>query len=923
MVTRSSQGAQQYNQELPGVRMSQAGGAAQIKRTEIVGDGGDQYRDRLIEGILGAGQKLATQGFETSLEEAYMAGQAKAAQLETEDQLEGNPLTKDWAVAGYRDSMAKIRLAESETKLKQDMQWLREQGPEKMNEYLAERRAKLSDAFGGMSREARAGLIGQIVLNDRAASGMHTAEHVKWQGEVFTTAAQKEWQNLAQDLNTAQRTQGPLGVDLTRQAVQKAAGFLARTLTDSRGTPELREQLVVEAVQDALASNNTALIAFMRGTSHGIGEADQTSRGVFGRLSIEAQKKLSVAEREAMGRTEDERNQQRMLDEDGIRKGLDDGTLRMSYDEISRWGIENLRTKYWKSNSQYISFMEHVRNKLATRDAMIGMKAAYTSGDTGFGARHGKSESEMMQMTHEQLSKEGVSLADQIPVFLQAGANSHLTGYKKVGEIMERAVWSIGNPENIPEPRKQEMQRIWQVYAGLEGGKHGPVGKAILSGMSSPEMQARFLAIGAALEKGEDASKAIAKRVEVETRWNAMSPSTRNAISEKNNREAVDLIRERTSEGADFLDRVFSLFSGKKANQTSILPTVDVASSIVPFWDTLPPKVMRQQLNNASTAVEAELSDVYLADPTIAPQDAVHIAEANVAKRAMKIPDGTVVILPNKRTPQNFFGDLTGYSSEAIAEAVAEVVKPQTDGGMITYTARGNFLTYQEVNKDGEEANRAGVIRKADVQTVLDRKDRERSKRNAALYGNAATYTDPTSRVSVRYGGENGAGVSNSVALDFRANVLVQEGARDTYYTVKRKDPVTGAVKESAKVGGVGIKFGPWQPKPGPDGKISPADIEASFVVATEDALTRGKQLADKFAGGREEIIPLYAEMVYQAGPLLNEKNGKAAQYLPVLQARTAPEAIEAFKRTGVWADSGEKRRNHYINMFNKFYPKR
>jgi len=71
----------------------------------------------------------------------YLEGQAAAGVVESEAELQGNSLTRDWKVAGYRDTMGKLALADSEAKFNLDIKKLREGNPEDLQSYLAKRRA--------------------------------------------------------------------------------------------------------------------------------------------------------------------------------------------------------------------------------------------------------------------------------------------------------------------------------------------------------------------------------------------------------------------------------------------------------------------------------------------------------------------------------------------------------------------------------------------------------------------------------------------------------------------------------------------------------------------------------------------------------------------------------------------------------------
>lgn len=56
----------------------------------------------------------------------YLEGQAQAGVIESEEELQGNQPIRDWKVAGYRDTMGKLALADIEAQLATDIGKLRE-----------------------------------------------------------------------------------------------------------------------------------------------------------------------------------------------------------------------------------------------------------------------------------------------------------------------------------------------------------------------------------------------------------------------------------------------------------------------------------------------------------------------------------------------------------------------------------------------------------------------------------------------------------------------------------------------------------------------------------------------------------------------------------------------------------------------------
>ena len=168
----------------------------------IVGD--DSWRDKMLEQLGGNAANMLNKMADIEFSNLYLEGQAKAGVIESEEELQGNPLTRDWQVAGYRDTMGKLALADTEAQFAVDIVKLREKGPEEIQAYLATRREKLMPALGSMSREARAAAAGQLLLQDRAATKTWTTEHAKFIIEQKSQAVHTQWNTSLRTLGNAQ-----------------------------------------------------------------------------------------------------------------------------------------------------------------------------------------------------------------------------------------------------------------------------------------------------------------------------------------------------------------------------------------------------------------------------------------------------------------------------------------------------------------------------------------------------------------------------------------------------------------------------------------------------------------------------------------------------------------------------------------------
>ncbi|NYW24419.1 hypothetical protein, partial [Escherichia coli] len=117
---------------------------------------------------------------ELEFAQAYLEGAAQASIAKSEEELNTEPLTKDWTVAGYRDTLGKLSLAQIQAKFLEDLPELRKRSPEELQDYLAKQREQVMPLLQSMSREARASVTGQLATIEQTAIRQYTTEHAKY-----------------------------------------------------------------------------------------------------------------------------------------------------------------------------------------------------------------------------------------------------------------------------------------------------------------------------------------------------------------------------------------------------------------------------------------------------------------------------------------------------------------------------------------------------------------------------------------------------------------------------------------------------------------------------------------------------------------------------------------------------------------------
>ena len=901
MVTRVSQALNVNPTAYPDVAQVGSGMVAP-KDSPVIGDGGDEARQRLVLGILETGGKLAQQGYQKTTEEAYLSGQAAAATGQALDAIESSPTTATWATAGYRDTATRLKLADAQAKLIQDMPRLRQQSPEHMNEYLAESRAELMPMFDGMSLESRTAALGQMVLNDKAAVAKHATEYVAFHREQAHKAAQAEQAPLLANLNTAKLQQGAAGVLAVQESTRAYVGFLAGIRARPNLTEEDKDVMIGSAIEAALAGDNTAVMAYVRGSMAETATSPE-HLGLMGTLSAKTQESVAKAEYAARNRTTDQRNEQFRQNVSAVKMAMELGQYAGTFEDVRSLGQEGIRIAGWSAEQATALEMEFIKAKgKAAEPSIDTLHTGFISGDSkAFG---GIPEATVVDKLLKEWGEKKYPIEQQMVWLSQAGGNGHLTALSKLGDIGNRAMSAMNNPEDKPIERKKEFETFNAIVDSLRGGTDGIEGQKVLEGMDSSSQQ-RFLAIRALVKSGRDPAQALSERIEAETKLGNMSPSVRTAFAAAREGEDRKYVATRMAEGVDLLDRGIAAlpWTDETTARNSVIPND-------PLLGGLPRDVYIKQLGDARAAVLAEMGILRRADPDMPVQDAFAAGAANAAKRTLRVGDG-VVTLPQGTTPQRLL-DLN-YTNEELGKALEKTFPITQPGNTMVFATQGNRITYQELDNQGIGTSRKGIVDKVTVLPALIAPKKARFDKAYAEEGPGKEYTDPTSGLSITLTGKRGrAPVSASTAYETKANLVRFEGIRDKVYTAGRGD-------NKRSVTGIGFAFKGYQPTPGKDGKITRAQIEASFEKATEDALDSGdKTRRLSTISSDEKATILFAEMTYQAGPLLSANNKKF--YEPMIRAKTATEAVKAFRASPIYTDSNSERVQHYERLINKFW---
>lgn len=877
--------------------------------TVQVGD--DGWRDKLLSNIVQDWKPVANQYVDTRLQEEYIKGQMQAGVVKSEEELQGNPLTRDWQVAGYRDTMGKMSLADAEASLASDMVELRKQGPEAMAKYLSERRAKLMPQMEGMSRESRAAVAGQLVLQDKAAIKQHTSEHTKYIIEQKSLAVHAKNNTSMRTLEGAQ-AQAAIG-GITTEAyldqVRSAAGSTYANIWADKSLPDsVKQQLTTEVLQYALSKGQVDLYEYFQ--DNPIEDGEGTT--ILQRLDPESQLKLSNAYREAMGRTSDMRNLGRMEQLAKLEAQIDSGTSPMTFDEVKNM-LAPMVVNKTITGERYQSLLNKYVDKAMKGEQSHQMVEMVSKGDLQGVFNSGKTVKEAWEMVDASLSRIKATPEQRLSTYLMSGMNGMEGGFAKAAGVAGVAFRQARQPDGTVLPQHLETIRtIDRALRTAESNGHTYARTELLSGMS--EQDRMFVERVLRMSGGGDGEskmpfdQAIATATELEAKESAMTPAIRAATSAKTSQDVAKAIDKMDSVGfwSNAWQKAKGIFSADAQNTNTISPYSAMSFKDGIFSDTANVEFYE---NEARDALRAAAGDVLIMNPTASADEVMSAAKASVASRTINTDFGPVFMPRNAELTQVF--GVAPAETSLIGPAISSLFKATKEDANYRVAFKNGNLFYQEYDRDGVPVGTGSRIEPSAIRDKVAELVQGRRTLADERYGNGRLVQQDG--IEFRYSGVNTVGAPIDWMYGFRDNLINQEGVRSKPY----KDTVGKTTV------GVGVmEKNPHYPKVNPDGTVSADEVRRSFAGASNDAAKSGLREARNSGVYNKHGFMLMSELAYQSGPgFLTQKNSVGDEYRAfagALQARDVESAKAAFKGTAAYRRSGDARRKHYLSLIEQ-----
>lgn len=800
--------------------------------------------DRTLAAIMGDAVPLAKQYGHNLQEEAYLEGASKAASGVSQEAIESNITTRDWANAGYRDTAGKLSFAQKEAQLGIDMKKLRGESPEQMQEYLSKRRNELLPSLEGMSREQRTAMLGKMVLADQSAIAMHTTEHMKFIIDQEKKPIQLEHATAlaAMDAGLVSGSEPQYSTAMKRFSANLYDNML---LNPRLPDPAMREDLVVEAMKGALQNGHVQAYTQARDAQVPDGKGGSTT--LLGMLSLKNQEVLSKAHYTAMEQTDAVRNLQhtRVLSE--YEASLQRG--ESTYTKEDMYALQEKHARLYPKDQAGTKRIEDLwLDGQAKYKNSASIIAAAAAGNQAELLRLGSSDEAGVKAWHESMVKGGAPIDVQINA-LSGAAGKSPAAAKLLGSTISTALQgAIGNDGKISTEGRVMLAKVNTTMDGYEkDNKLGSI-SAVYSGMSE-EGALRFQQLRL-LSKEYSPDEAASRLVKLESDLageSAASKAGRVAADKKafteyeSNLDPVGFWGKATAHLTPF---------GRSANQAKLSPHTSWWSSM-----TDNSNVTYQIVSDSKNAVSSEAQRIRQINPSMPPEEVIKASEAAVLRRAVITKDAPL-ILPMGRSPQEFFG--TNASVDTISQALPLVFPKTNPDNRMVYRMDGNRLAYTEFSKDGKATVNSGYVNPAEVKAKCDDIiNKVRTVTNEA-YGKGVTI--PIGSGVININGDNTASISNDSMLAIRKNLLKFEG-----YTDKAMKDVGGRLKaDGTPVMTSGFGVSDTNNNYKAEGTLE--EHKANFIAATNEAARDAMRLNTALGKRGDSWTQLTTELVYQSG---------------------------------------------------------
>lgn len=916
MVTRTYNAPQFRGQDQRTVQQSQVQGSG-VRDTRPISVDGSAWMTNALQSLGGTAVQALNKMGEMHRANQYLEGAAQAGIIESEDELQADQTTRDWAVAGYRDTMGKLKLADAQAQFAIDIKQLREKGPEELQDYLRKRRNDMMPQLSSMSREARSSATGQMLLADRQATSTWKAEHTAFiidqrvqSYQVPFAAALQDYTNNARKLAVG---------EITPEAMASSRDSLGAVMFSARMDPSLprdvQNTVIGSMLQQSLSEDAVGMYEYLKDTE--LAPIDGSKGTLVSQLPQDVQLKLSNQYRDAYKRSADQRNLARTLEFAHLDVQLDKenftypGTLQ-DLRVLTDRAVVNGEMTAQRQQSLYEKFLEGS----AARESGTALVSAYTSGNLRGIQGSGKSLEQATTAVRKSLDTQGATLQQRFDTWFTSGSNGMPKAYQMAGEELGVTLRAI-----MSDTDGQVLNQHRELFAHVQGSLtkekskgHTYVVADLLSGLPDDGTRVGLQRVLSELENGASVDAAFKSARATVEREQSMTPAARAALSATKYTDLVTSVNGLEPRGFfNTLALKAQFWSDTARAELAIRPESGMNSRDGWFSDTSAVQAYTRAMRES---VLIEAGRVHESNPMLSADEVMQNAMGNVMGRTINTSHGPV-FLPGGSSVEQITG-VRGGNVAAIGDAISGMlVTSKEDSRYVVQFDNGRILA-SEYDRKGNELH-SFYLKPEDIQTRIANDTRAEQERNSEVYGNGTLFKEKG--VDFRYNGENTAGVNQEVAHRFRMNLTRNEG-----FLPKVVNDVGGRINPNTgkpvRTVGVGISdTNDFFPKNVlPDGSVAPADHERAFKQASNAALEVGERTQRQFnLQGNDNALLLFSEFAYQAGSgFISRKDTVGDTYRELaanIKVKNYDAALKALEESSVWRYSGETRKMHYKRL--------
>lgn len=842
----------------------------------------------MLKNIFGQGSKLANKMMETEAEKVYLQGQAAAQSGRAREDIDSNPLTQNWADAGYNDTQARMDLAQQDADIFNDMDKLKEQSPEEFNQELQRRRSKVMDNLPSMSSRGRKQMGQQLDSSNRMHIRRQSQEHAKHIVQQKAQSINSTLSSKTDAMDNARDNGDPSYKDMVPDYVNSL-----KSMTEDLPDEE-RARIRFQGIKAAMDRGHAGVFSQAKDFDDDEGkDGDQIVRN----LPLGQQNKLGEMQR-------------KMLEDDSEEDVT--GILEELAEEKASWGTDK------ESDMSFPEWRD--LNKRALDSDAIG-KGAYSSNLQKFIENRDKVDKKSasarawLNDDANKLDELGVSRSQAAKNYVQKFAkdNSRLDTVKMAGRFVQNdkpeAMEAIGSTikntmgriRNTDDPSSDDISTMTYLMNSIEEAERDGNKEAkqrLLAGMPSDDdrdILEGYMEYRKSPRTGGDISKAIDMAYEHQQEYAGLSASEKRARRTVTDSEIEESLGELDSGPMRSVAYgIRNLFNQKG----------DVDKLRRSFFGS-PAK--DHQNNVVKRHLREEMKHRASFHPDMPLDQVKEHSMSAMASRTLSTKSGPVV-LPRGSSIDSFFEDSglpkSDRDGDRIGKAIDRLAKPlKEDADEVSFSVSSSG-DIRATRWQGDERTTDKIIPKDDIVRELDTMRKEETSHNSQRYVPERSKVNP----KIAYSGENSSRFNRDEALQLRDDLIEHEGVKDTVYKDSEGVLTVGAgVSEKSDFWPDGLKEGD---------KVNMEDMSRMFSKASNQAMNLADKAQDHSGAKGDKWRRLFGSMAYQSGDLT--KQDAFNSLMDAVNSGDYQRAYDKMQDTNAYKYAGSSRKKFYMDLFKE-----